>query len=90
MIGEFVECRVELLERQLDALAQRLDSVEFSAASAASRLSRTGSSCAGEVLQRVLVGVGDVGLCALADVVGFRLGAQPRIVVLLRLELELA
>ena len=44
----------------------------------------------GEVFHRVLVGVGDVGLGAFADVVGLRLGAQPRVVMLLRLQLELA
>ncbi len=84
--GELVESRVELLESELDALAQGLDGGLVRRQRRLQAVAHRQKFC-GEALQRVFMSVGDVGLRTLADVVAFGFGAKPCIVVLLGLEL---
>ena len=82
------EHRAQLLQRQLDPVPQRFQGRGVGGEGRFQAV-LDGQQLDGDRLDRVLVGVGQLERCSLADVVRFGLSSKPGIVVLLRLRLGL-
>ena len=82
---EFIERRFQLLQCQFYAAFEVFSSGIFRSRSIQSRFQTVldRQQLGGEIFHRILVRGGDIGLCALANVVGFGFGTQECVAMLL-------